>query len=102
MQPKKLSRIAEHVERCQPLWRRADRRVTFGDENPVSLSVFLDCFEVGDSHLAKDGDEESPLEVALKKDAACDQLGTTDVVPFFDEECVYTLVQTHFVYAHND
>lgn len=75
VQPKKLSRIAEHVERCQPLWRRADRRVTFGDENPVSLSVFLDCFEVGDSHLAKDGDGESPLEVALKKDAACDQLG---------------------------
>ncbi|KAG0425697.1 hypothetical protein HPB47_027157 [Ixodes persulcatus] len=75
VQPKKLSRIAEHVERCRPLWRRADRRVTFGDENPVSLSVFLDCFEVGDSHLAKDGDGESPLEVALKKDAACDQLG---------------------------
>lgn len=79
--PKKLSRVVEHVARCRPLWRRADRRVTFGDENPVSLPVFLGCFEVGDSHLAKDGDEGSPLEVALKKDAACGELGTTGVVP---------------------
>ncbi|CAN7992694.1 unnamed protein product [Ixodes hexagonus] len=74
-QPKKLSRVVEHVERCRPLWHRPDRRVTFGDENPVSLSVFLDCFEVGDSHLAKDGGEDSPLEIALKKDAAYNQLG---------------------------
>ncbi|KAH7939690.1 hypothetical protein HPB52_016086 [Rhipicephalus sanguineus] len=75
MPPKKVSRMLTHVSRYLPLWTSSSaKRVTFGDENPVALPVFLSYFDIGDSHLARDRNDEAPLPVTTKADADCKQL----------------------------
>nr|XP_054933764.1 rab3 GTPase-activating protein non-catalytic subunit-like isoform X2 [Dermacentor andersoni] len=74
---KKVSRVLTHVSRYLSLWTSSSsKRVTFGDENPVALPVFLGYFDIGDSRrLARDRNVESPLPVTTKADADCKQLG---------------------------
>lgn len=75
---KKVTRVVTSVTRYLPLWTSASsKRVTFGDESPVALPVFLGCFElVGDGHLARDrSSDDGPLPVTLKADVDCRQLG---------------------------
>ncbi|XP_037580983.1 rab3 GTPase-activating protein non-catalytic subunit isoform X2 [Dermacentor silvarum] len=74
---KKVSRVLTHVSRYLSLWTAgSSKRVTFGDENPVALPVFLGYFDIGDSRrLARDRNDEAPLPVTTKADADCKQLG---------------------------
>ncbi|XP_077493828.1 rab3 GTPase activating protein isoform X4 [Amblyomma americanum] len=73
---KKVSRVLMHVSRYLPLWAASSsKRVTFGDENPIALPAFLGCFEIGDSHVARDRNDEAPLPVTIKADADFRQLG---------------------------
>lgn len=75
--PGKLSAVVDEVEQCSAHWWNSVKKVTFEDENPVSLPVFLSCFDVANSHLSTKPDDELPLPVDLKKDTDCNSLSNS-------------------------